>query len=744
VKSDAAQMVPGDRRTVGALLALIAVTVAVYLPALTNGFVGLDDDVYVTANPLIASFSPRSIAVMLTRPYAEFYHPLTLLSLAFDRLVWELNPFGYHLSDLLLHLLNTVLVFVIACRLVRLGRSDRSSATNDFARTAALIGAALFALHPLRVESVAWAAQRKDVLSAFFYLLAFAFYLCHAELESERRSLAWYRASLIAFLLSLLSKSMAVTLPFALVLVDYYPLRRLRSWPRRGMPSDERDAWLEKLPFFGLAVAMVIVTLAAQARGGSIRSAAEIPWLLRPWLVVYSYVFYLWKSVVPTGLTVLYPVPLHVGVHNAASWASLFLLLAITAAAWLLRRRWPAFAAAWLFYLITLAPVSGFLTFGAQSVADRYSYLPLLGLYLLVGLVVARINQIGDEGWRPTVRALGGAAVAVALVALGYRTSLQINSWHEGESLWLHHLAFYPDNARVRFNLGYFYQSHGQADKALHAYQRCLLISPSYFDANMNLGGLLLRRNDLEGAHACFGRAIERRPDHPGAHYNQGLVLVKLAKQDEAIEQFKTAVQLDPDFADAHAALGQALADKGNVGAAIREYNEALKRNPRLAPTHEGLGLAYLAVGQKDLARREFERALSLDSRLPDSLIELSRFDAASSHPLVALGRLSRAARLRPDDPEIHLLKAQVVWQQGALSLAESSLRQAIEIDPDSGEAYFQLGLLLEQKGRVDEALEALFEARIRFQSNHDPVPKGLLEAFDRVDGELRAKEAKR
>jgi len=765
------------------LLAVVAVTGAVYLPSLTNGFVGLDDDVYITANPLIASFSAANLSAILTRPYAEFYHPVTLLSLAFDRLLWGFNAFGYHLTDWIIHLLNTALVFWLCYHLVSTATSNTGAAwcapttgqssrgaetqdaapvsTGDLARVSAGIAAALFGLHPLHVESVAWAAQRKDLLCSLFYLLAFVFYLRYAqrreaegamqegEGNSQLTTRNWYRASLAAFVLALLAKAMALTLPLVLVLVDIYPLRRLRGpftgrMPVPPMAANQRSVWIEKMPFLGLAVAATIVTIAAQAQGGSIRSTAEIPWQIRPWLVIHSYSFYLWKAILPRDLTVLYPIPLWAGVRDVGSWIGSATLVAITVVVWLARRRRPVLAATWAYYVITLAPVCGLLTFGAQSVADRYSYLPLLGPFLLVGLAIGRINQIGDRGLRPSLRTLAGIGAGLALVACASVASRQIAHWHNGESLWSDHLQIFPDNARACFNLGHFYHTHGYPRKAKEEYERSLELQPRYFEAHINLGDLFLREGDAKGAADCFRKAIEERPNHAGAHYNMGLALVRLNRLDEATECFKQSVTLDPRNADARASLGQALAESGNLGAAIREYRAALSLNPRLATVHENLGFAYLTVNEIEQARREFERTVYLQPRSPDSLIELGRLDAASSQPLRALGRLSRAAHYRPRDPEIHWLRAKIMWDQGALGLAESLFRQAINLDPENAESHIQLGLFLEKTGRCGEALEALTEAWSLLQDADEPVPETLAETLRRVDAQVKAVEGEK
>ena len=720
------------RRAVATGAAIVIATAAVYLSSLTHGFIGMDDDVYVTANPLIRSLAPANLWAILTRPYAEFYHPVTLLSLAADYAVWEINPFGYHLTDSLLHLLNTALVFWVCHELVLAAVASRTPAaepesisdqpaTNNrppatiAARTAALIAAALFGLHPLHVESVAWAAQRKDLLCSLFYLLALAFYLRHAatartrpdreeEIQNPKSKIqnrTWLRLSLAAFLASLLSKSMGVTLPVVLVLIDYCPLRRLGGLPGRAMAAEARNAWLEKLPFLGLALAATVATLAAQQQGGALRSAAEIPWSLRPWIVVHSYAFYLWRSIVPADLTVLYPLP-HVGAHNILSWVSLAALLAITAVALVLWRRLPVLLACWLFYGITLAPVCGLLSFGAQSFADRYSYLPLLGPFLLIAVAVVRASQMGRRGLRRATSLMIGAMVGIALFLLAAQTARQIATWHNGESVWLHHLRIHPDHARAVFNLAYSYQSQGRIDRAMRAYERCLELATDDFNANINYGSLLLRQGEATRAAEHFRRAAAEAPESgaprtkAGAHYNLGLALVRLEKDDEAVVAFKQAVAADPRYAAAHAQLGDAYAQRGRVDLAIDHYFKALAIDPRMAQAHENLGLAWLAAQQPDKARVEFERTVHLRPRSPAALVELAILDVAAGRTQVALERLAEAARYSPRDPQIHVERAKVLRDVGQRAPAIAALKDALAIDPQHVEARAILGDLLE------------------------------------------------
>jgi tetratricopeptide (TPR) repeat protein len=767
-------MLSERRRATMALLTVVTLTAIVYLPVLTNGFVGFGDDVYVTGNPLIASLSTANLWKILTRLYAGSYQPVTMLSLAVDRWLWGDNPFGYHLSDWVLHLLNTALVFWVCYRLVIIGASvgaqraaplqpqgkpprpqiASASLANDLARASAAIAAALFGLHPLHVESVAWAGQRKDLLCAFFYLLAISFYLRHAANGLRRTNdfaaansefrIHNSRFALLFFILALLSSPIAVTLPLVLALVDIYPLRRLARTvtDKIAVPlisSDERRAWREKAPFFGLAAVVLVVTIAARLRGISENLTLGIFRSFRPWPAVHGYWFYLWKAVAPNDLTVSYPIPLHLGAHHAASVIGAGVLAAITTVAWLMRRRWPALATAWACYLVMLAPVCGSLMFGAPSLGDHYSYLPMVGPFLVAGLVVGRINLIGDRGLRPSLRAFAGIAAGSALIACAHLTSRQIAHWHNAESLWSDHLRVYSSSALARFNLGRFYQAKGWGGKAKAEYERCLQIEPRHFEAHLNFGGLLLREGDFDAAAEHLRQAIAERPDHAAAHSGLGMALMGLRRSDEAADQFKRAIALDPRNAEARAGLGQALAEKGNFDAAIHQYRMALNLDPRRAEVHEHLGFAYLGLHQEGEARREFEQAIYLAPRSPDSLIELARFDAASSQPLRALGRLSRAAHSRPNDPKICWLKAEVLHGQGALGMAESLLRQAIDLDPENAESHARMALFLEEQGRSREALEALTKAWALSGHDQESMPESFAEAYRRICEKVQA-----
>jgi tetratricopeptide (TPR) repeat protein len=758
MSSDSRKRAGRDGRSVAAVAVVLILTGLIYAPMLANEFVGIDDDVYITANPLLADFSTTNLIRILTQEYAEFYHPLTLLSLALDHAIWGNRPLGYHLTDFVLHLLNTVLVFYLTLGIVRIAASKAGEAGNlseadradsqansiglppaalqNVARVAAVVTALLFALHPLHVESVAWAAQRKDLLCSFFVLLALTFYLRHATQTGAGRT-AW-RLALAAYVLALCSKSMAVTLPFLLLLLDWYPLRRIQGLPRRGMPAAERAAWMDKLPFLGLALAFALVTIAAQWQGGSLRSTREIPLSLRPWIVAYSYFFYLWKAVWPTDLTLLYPLAEQVKPDRPAIWFMLAAVVALTVAAWFQRRRRPAFTAAWAWYLVALAPVSGLLAFGAQSVADRYSYLTLLGPFVLAGAVAGRVNAMGDRGLRPAMRMAVGLATAFAIVVLSVLTSRQIDTWTNGLSLWRHHLAIFPTHARAQFNLACVYQSMGRARSAMIEYNKLLGLDPDSFEGHLNVGALLIDRGDPEPALEHVEKALARQPHHPGALNLLGQALLRLDRPEEALERLRESVLRDPNSAAARANFGEACAATSHPALAVFHCQAALKCDPAMPGAYETLGLAYLALREPAKARAALERALALAPRSSRALIAMARVEAAEQHPVQALNRLTQAARHEPENAAIHVEIARIMRAQGAHGLAESSLRRAVEIDPYNFDGQYQLGALLEARKQYADALDAMTRAWVALQYDEKPVPPELDEALRRLDAKVK------
>ncbi|HYB44515.1 MAG TPA: hypothetical protein VEL75_22255, partial [Candidatus Methylomirabilis sp.] len=473
-------------------VAVVAITLAAFLPVLENGFIAnWDDGLNILDNPFYRGLGPSQLRWMFSTFHAGHYIPLTWLSLGLDYLLWGLAPAGYHLSSLLLHAATALAFYFLALRLLRLALPAPPSPAA--LRWGAALAALLFAVHPLRVESVASATERRDVLSGLFYMLTLVAYLkaaAPADMPLARLRPRWYGLSLLCFAAALLSKSIVVSLPVALLILDVYPLGRLggaAGW-RRARP------WLEKLPFFALAIVAATVAFAAVLALGNTKSLASMPLALRLLVSVHGLWFYALKSLVPLDLSPLYPLDFQL------TWLQLAALIAVACVAWLWRHRWPAVTAATIFYVVTVAPVLGIFQNGPQAAADRYTYLPFLGWAVLVGGVVA--------GGRREGRILAPVA-ALWLAALAFLTWQQTERWRDPITLWTQAAIVTPGMRTAHFKLGEAYAEAGRSAEAVAAYRESIRLSGGVAPWGHVAIGKLLERSGIEaGARAEFLEAL--------------------------------------------------------------------------------------------------------------------------------------------------------------------------------------------------------------------------------------------
>lgn len=553
---------------VSAGIATAFLSFLVFLPALKNNLLkGWDDGVNLIDNPYFRGFGRAQLKWMWTTHLMEHYIPLTWMSFGLDYVLWKNNSLGYHLTNILLHALNAGLLFWLALVLYKLcGPEGPNSDVSDRRRAALLLGAGFaalsFSLHPLRVESVAWATERRDMLSTAFYILAVLAYLrCFRKPQGAWPSVAkYYWLSFLLFAASLLSKEMTVTLPFALVVLDIYPLRRLGGTPADWFGPAARWVWIEKIPFLAVGLADGIMTLYVSLGHHVADTLQETSWISRVAITVYGTAFYLLKTVAPVHLSALYPLTRHKLDPAAAPFLiSLTLLVGITVAAVALRRRFPAILAVWVVYIVTLLPVSGIFQNGHQIAADRYTYLPSLGLALLAGAAVS-------FGWMmlPGVvlrRAVVAGAMATILAFLIWRTSLQIPVWHNDETLWIQAVAEEPSPWALG-DLGSAYFDDGDTVGAVELYQRAIAMDPRYGYAHFNLGAAYLDLNRLNDALHEFRVAQELLPSFAPAYDGSGNALSLQGKLDEAIRDYRRVVQLSPDYVQGRHNLEVALARK--------------------------------------------------------------------------------------------------------------------------------------------------------------------------------------
>src|SRR5213596_1993271 len=574
-------------------------TFAAFLPALQNQFVSWDDAENFLDNPHYRGLGWTHLRWMWTT-HLGHYIPLTWMTLGLDYLLWGMNPVGYHLTNLLLHATNAVVFFFVVRWL--LTRALPSPSERGYAlAVSAGVAALVFAIHPLRVESVAWVTERRDVLSGLFYLVAILLYLRACERGARGRG--WYWLSVAVFGCALLSKSMVVNLPVVLLILDVYPLRRLGGavgW----WSAPARRVYVEKIPFVLLAAAASAVALMAQLSHNTMVSVVQLSALGRLALSVYGVSFYLWKTVAPVNLSPLYELP-----PTVNPWAPPFLLsyglvVAITALVLALRRPLPGLLAAWVAYVVVLLPVLGIFQSGPQIAADRYTYLASLGWAILVSAGVL-------SHWRRRPFLFTGLAACV-LFGLGILTWNQVQVWRDSEKLWTHALATYPKSSIAENNLGNVRADQSKLAEAIEHYRQALDINPEHASAHYNLGNVLAQQGMLAEASEHHRQALQIKPDDADAHNNLGNVLAQQGKLSEAVDHYRQALEIKPDFAKAASNLGSALAQQGKLSEAIEHYRRALEIKPDFAKAASNLGSALAQQGKLSEAVEHYRRALKI------------------------------------------------------------------------------------------------------------------------------------
>src|SRR5437867_231385 len=573
------------------LIALV--TFAAFLPTLNNQFVDWDDQRNFLENPHYRGLAWTHLRWMWTT-HQGHYIPLTWMTLGLDYLLWGMNPFGYHLTSLLLHAANAVVFFFVVHRILTLALPSPSERGHALA-VAAGFAALVFAIHPLRVESVAWVTERRDVLSGLFYLSAILMYLRACERGARGRG--WYWAAVGLFGGALLSKSMVVNLPFVLLILDVYPLRRLGGFV--GWWSEPaRRIYIEKIPFVLLAAAASAIAVMAQSSVHAAASLAQLSVPGRLAVAAYGLGFYPRKMVVPVNLSPLYELPRTVDPMAPPFILSYALVLAIMAIVLALRRRVPGLPAAWVAYVVVLLPVLGIFQSGPQIAADRYTYLAGLGGAILAGaglLSCWRTSRTSKTG-TPTTLPIAGVATCV-VVGLGALTWNQAQVWHDSEKLWTHALARDPQSSIAENNLGVVRADQSKLAEAIEHYQRALQMRPDYADAYFNLGNALFQQGKLAEASDHYRQALAIKRDHARAHNNWGVVLARQGKLAEAGDHFQAALHIGPDNADAHTNLGNALFQQGKLAEASDHFRQALRLKPDHAAARSGLVQAQRGLG---------------------------------------------------------------------------------------------------------------------------------------------------
>ncbi len=608
---------------------LLAVTLGVFVQTSNHQFINLDDPLYVTNNPFVkAGITTRNVLWAFTTTAASNWHPFTWLSHMADVEIFGVNPRWHHLTNVFIHTAATLLLFLFLVRIT--GASWQS-----------LFVAALFALHPLHVESVAWVAERKDVLSCFFWLLTLLFYARYVKQPGFRR----YLLALLSFVVGLMTKPMLVTLPLVMLLLDYWPFNRFnREQAPDGTTPGSALFFLvrEKVPFLLLSVLSAVLTMYAQDKGGALKSLDTASFGLRIGNAVMAYVKYLGKTIWPQDLAILYPFPSSVPLWQAL--ISCLALIFISVAVIRYRRRHPCLLVGWFWFLVTLVPVIGIVRVGGQSMADRYTYIPLIGLFILCSWLVPDLIR----GWRHRQAIVAILSVMVTS-ALTITTWHQIGYWKDNISLYQHTLQVTAGNYLILNNYGIALADQGRFAEAILEYQKALRAWPKSATAHVNWGAALAHQGRFVEAIEHYNEALKLIPDYALAHANLGRALANLGRVDEAVAHYEEALRIDPSLADVHLNLGIILIKKGEYENALQHYGMVLQLEPNSAKGPINMGVALAQEGRMDEAIRCFSEALSIDPKSVEAHFNLGIILARQNRVEEATNHFSKALFLKPD-----------------------------------------------------------------------------------------------
>jgi len=684
------------------VLLVIAILIS-YWQVTNHDFINFDDDDYITDNSHVrAGLTNENIKWALTASHASNWHPLTWLSHMLDIQLFGLDSGRHHLISLIFHIVNSLLLFLILKRM-----------TGAFWQSCFV--AALFALHPLNVESVAWVSERKSVLSTLFWFLTMGSYALYAEHPKAVR----YVPVFLFLMLGLAAKPMLVTLPFALLLLDYWPLGRFQFEESGTVINEQQKAAgpqliLEKLPLFALVLLSSTITFYAQKKGGAVSSLDIIPLKARTANALVSYVSYLGKMIWPSNMAVMYP---HPGMPPWWKIAGAVMVLAcISCLAIRSINKRPYVAVGWFWYLGTLVPVIGLVQVGSQAMADRYTYIPLIGIFIIIAWIVAEFAAQWPH------RKIWLATLATVLVSvLMAMTWKQVGYWKNSITLYEHALAVTDNNFMMHNNLGYVLAEHGEINKAVKHYSQAVKIKPSFFEAHNNIGNALLKQGKAAESIRYFNKALRLNPKFVEAYNNLGVALVRVGKIEEAIVRLQKALQINPDFAGTHVNLGGVLTSLGRIDEAIVHFRKALKIKPYIPEVHVNLGVALANKGKVAEAVTHFRKALQLDPDNAEARYNLNKTPAISQKIDEEIIKIQSELTLKPQDPRLHFDLGNMYKTTGQLNKAEDYYNKAIALQPEFPEALYELAKLSIIQKEYEKAL-SLYQKIIAFLPDNPAV----------------------
>lgn len=671
-------------------LILTLAIIAVYGQVRSHEFVNYDDEIYITNNWRIKSgINDDSLSWAFTSGYAGNWHPLTWLSHMLDWQLFGPNPTGHHFVNLFLHIANTLLLFII------------------FAQMTAAIWpsafiAAAFALHPLHVESVAWAAERKDVLSTLFWMLTMFAYVRYIKIKSKN----WYLLAMAFFALGLMAKPMLVTLPFILLLLDYWPLQRFQIGQTPKLSTDKNSdrqslqkLIIEKVPFLLLAVSSCIVTFIVQQKAGAVASTEKLDITVRVANAVTSYGTYITKMIWPTRLAMFYPHPgSNISMAKAAISAAILIALSIYIIR--LAKTHKYLLVGWLWYLGTLIPVIGIVQVGNQALADRYSYIPLTGLFIIIAW--GALDIFSKFNYKKNILA---ALAAIVLIASTICTYIQTSYWQSSITLFEHALEVTENNYIAHFCISAPLHDMDRSEEANAHTAESLRINPNYIEALNGMGVGLIGEDKYEQAITYLARSIQLNPTRPESYVNMGISLLELGRIDEAIANYKKALEIEKNIPVIYDNLGFALALKGNFEQAVICFNKAIALDPAFVGAHKNLGATFAQMGNLDKALQHYSTALQLNPNFPEAHNGLSMVFLRLGNIEKAIEHLEKTLQLNPYFVDGHSNLGVLLVQVGQIERAIPHYIQALQINPKFATAYYNLGYALSLQGKTTDAI---------------------------------------
>ncbi len=697
-------------------LLLVAAILVVYWQIRNHEFVSYDDGLYVTENPYVrAGLTPESISWAFTATHSSNWHPVTWLSHMLDIELYGMNSGQHLMTNMLFHIANTLLLFSVLRRMT--GGSEARGQRSEDPLTSSLTScgfvAALFALHPLHVESVAWVAERKDVLSTFFMMLTMQSYIRYAK----QPGIGTYLPVFLFFALGLMAKPMLVTLPFVMLLLDYWPLHRfyknsdIHESGDSGINSSipqflNLSIFYEKIPFFALTAASCVITFLVQKSGGSVGALDILPLDVRIANALVSYICYIGKMIWPLHLAVLYPHPRIIPAWQIAG--ACLILVSVSLLVVRNMRQRPCLAVGWFWYIGTLVPAIGLVQVGRQAMADRYTYIPLIGLFIMVAWGIPEILS----GWRYRNRLLTPFAVVI-LLALTTISWKQAQYWKNSITLYEHTLCVTTDNDTIHYNMGNALSARGKYDKAIWHYAEALRLFPDAEKYN-NLGLALFRKGNIDEAVKCYAEALKIYPDSDEAHNNLGNAFAARGKLDKSVFHYSRALQISPENANVHNNLGLALIQKGDIDGAVTHFQEALRIKSDYKEAYNNLGRTHAIKRKIDEAVQKIQESLKIDPEdimLSEKLEDIYKSrreldDAAEQYHKALTPQPGYTREALNIDNYVKVYEIRKEYD-----VISSLLKKLTELEPDSEQAYYTVACVFARQHKTEKSVEWLKKA---------------------------------